>query len=37
VESRLVIWPDENHWILKGEDSRYFYKEVQDWLAAHYR
>lgn len=33
VESRLVIFPDENHWILKGENSRYFYKEVQDWLA----
>jgi dipeptidyl aminopeptidase/acylaminoacyl peptidase len=37
VESRLVIFPDENHWILKGEDSRYFYKEVQDWLAKHYQ
>jgi dipeptidyl aminopeptidase/acylaminoacyl peptidase len=36
VESRLVIFPDENHWILKGENSRYFYKEVQDWLAKHY-
>jgi dipeptidyl aminopeptidase/acylaminoacyl peptidase len=36
VESRLVIFPDENHWILKGEDSRYFYQEVQDWLAKHY-
>jgi dipeptidyl aminopeptidase/acylaminoacyl peptidase len=36
VESRLVIFPDENHWILKGENSRYFYKEVQDWLARHY-
>jgi len=35
VESRLVIFPDENHWILKGEDSRYFYQEVQDWLAQH--
>ncbi len=33
VESRLVIFPDENHWILKGEDSRYFYQEVQGWLA----
>jgi dipeptidyl aminopeptidase/acylaminoacyl peptidase len=33
VESRLVIFPDENHWILKGENSRYFYQEVQDWLA----
>jgi dipeptidyl aminopeptidase/acylaminoacyl peptidase len=37
VESRLVVFPEENHWILKGEDSRYFYKEVQDWLAKHYR
>ncbi len=36
VESRLVIFPDENHWILKGENSRYFYQEVQDWLAQHY-
>jgi dipeptidyl aminopeptidase/acylaminoacyl peptidase len=36
VESRLVIFPDENHWILKGENSRYFYKEVQDWLAKHF-
>ncbi|HEY0078875.1 MAG TPA: S9 family peptidase [Pyrinomonadaceae bacterium] len=32
VPSRLVVWPDENHWILKGENSRYFYKEVHDWL-----
>jgi dipeptidyl aminopeptidase/acylaminoacyl peptidase len=32
VESRLVIFPDENHWILKGENSRYFYQEVHDWL-----
>jgi dipeptidyl aminopeptidase/acylaminoacyl peptidase len=37
VESRLVIFPDENHWILKGENSRYFYREVQDWLAKHYQ
>ena len=32
VESRLVVFPDENHWILKGENSRYFYQEVTDWL-----
>ena len=36
VESRLVIFPEENHWVLKGEDSRYFYQEVQDWLAKHF-
>ncbi len=33
VPSRFVIFPDENHWILKGEDSRFFYQEVQAWLA----
>ncbi|MCX7556386.1 S9 family peptidase [Xanthomonadaceae bacterium JHOS43] len=33
VESRLVVFPDENHWILKGGNSRYFYQEVHDWLA----
>ncbi len=33
VPSRLVVFPDENHWILKGENSRYFYQEVRDWLA----
>ncbi|MEO7917618.1 MAG: S9 family peptidase [Dokdonella sp.] len=32
VESRLVVFPDENHWILDGENSRYYYKEVHDWL-----
>jgi dipeptidyl aminopeptidase/acylaminoacyl peptidase len=33
VPSRLLVWPEENHWILNGDDSRYFYKEVADWLA----
>jgi dipeptidyl aminopeptidase/acylaminoacyl peptidase len=33
VPSRLVVFPDENHWILKGEDSRLFYSEIADWLA----
>lgn len=33
VESRLIVFPDENHWILKGENSRYFYAELRDWLA----
>jgi dipeptidyl aminopeptidase/acylaminoacyl peptidase len=32
VPSRLIVWPEENHWILKGEDSRYFYQEVHAWL-----
>jgi dipeptidyl aminopeptidase/acylaminoacyl peptidase len=33
VPSRLLVWPDENHWILKGENSRVFYQEVHQWLA----
>jgi dipeptidyl aminopeptidase/acylaminoacyl peptidase len=32
VPSRLLVFPDENHWILKGENSRYFYDEVGTWL-----
>lgn len=33
IESRLLVFPDENHWIQKGENSRYYYQEVADWLA----
>jgi dipeptidyl aminopeptidase/acylaminoacyl peptidase len=33
VPARLLVWPDENHWILKGENSRVFYREVHEWLA----
>lgn len=32
VPSRLLVWPDENHWIQNGENSRMFYKEVWAWL-----
>ena len=32
VPSRLLVWPDENHWILKGENGRRFYEEVHGWL-----
>jgi dipeptidyl aminopeptidase/acylaminoacyl peptidase len=33
VPARLLVWPDENHWILKGENSKVFYREVHEWLA----
>lgn len=32
VPSKFIVFPDENHWILKGENSRYFYSEVHAWL-----
>jgi dipeptidyl aminopeptidase/acylaminoacyl peptidase len=28
IPSKLIVWPDENHWILKGENSRYWYQEL---------
>jgi dipeptidyl aminopeptidase/acylaminoacyl peptidase len=35
VPSRLLVWPDAWHWILKAEDSRRFYQEVHAWLATY--
>jgi dipeptidyl aminopeptidase/acylaminoacyl peptidase len=32
VPSRLVYFPDENHWVLKPQNSVYWYGEVRDWL-----
>lgn len=33
VPSRLLVWPNANHWILNGEDGKHFYEEVHAWLA----
>lgn len=33
VPSRLLIFPEENHWIQQGENSRQFFAEVHRWLA----
>jgi dipeptidyl aminopeptidase/acylaminoacyl peptidase len=33
VPARLVYYPDENHWILKGQNSKHWYGEVLGWLA----
>jgi dipeptidyl aminopeptidase/acylaminoacyl peptidase len=33
ITSRLIVFPEENHWILKGENSRFWYDEVHKWLA----
>ena len=32
IESRLVYYPDENHWILKPNNSLHWYGEVRDWV-----
>ena len=33
VESRLVYYPDENHWILSRANSLHWYGEVKDWVS----
>jgi dipeptidyl aminopeptidase/acylaminoacyl peptidase len=35
VPSRLVFFPDENHWILKPQNSRLWYREFFAWLKRH--
>jgi dipeptidyl aminopeptidase/acylaminoacyl peptidase len=32
VPARLVYFPDEHHWILKGQNSKFWYGEVLGWL-----
>jgi len=33
VRSRLIYYPDENHWVLKPQNSIHWYSEKQRWLA----
>ena len=33
VPSRLIIFPDEGHWVLKPQNSELWYKTFLDWLA----
>jgi dipeptidyl aminopeptidase/acylaminoacyl peptidase len=35
IESKLLIFPDENHWILKPQNSVQWHRNVFDWLARH--
>jgi dipeptidyl aminopeptidase/acylaminoacyl peptidase len=32
VRSRLVHYPNENHWILKPQNSQFWYRQVRDWI-----
>jgi dipeptidyl aminopeptidase/acylaminoacyl peptidase len=32
VPSKLVQFPDEGHWILKPQNSEFWYKTAIDWL-----
>jgi dipeptidyl aminopeptidase/acylaminoacyl peptidase len=35
VPSRLVVFPDENHWVLKPQNAIYWHWEMQSWLSRH--
>jgi dipeptidyl aminopeptidase/acylaminoacyl peptidase len=35
VPSKLVIFPDEGHWVLKPQNAQLWYKTFLDWLAAY--
>jgi dipeptidyl aminopeptidase/acylaminoacyl peptidase len=35
VPSKLVVFPDEGHWILKPQNSQFWYKTLLDWLATY--
>ena len=32
VPSKFVYYPDENHWILKPQNSLFWYKAVREWV-----
>jgi dipeptidyl aminopeptidase/acylaminoacyl peptidase len=33
VPSKLVYFPDESHWVLKPQNSLFWYQTTRDWLA----
>ncbi len=35
VPSKFLMFPDENHWVLKPQNSMLWHKTVFDWLDAH--
>ena len=35
IESKLLVFPDENHWVLKPENSLRWHREVLGWLDQH--
>jgi dipeptidyl aminopeptidase/acylaminoacyl peptidase len=35
VPSKLIVYPDEGHWIQKPQNSQLWYKSFSDWLAAY--
>jgi dipeptidyl aminopeptidase/acylaminoacyl peptidase len=32
IDSQFLVFPDENHWVLKPQNSLFWYHTVRDWL-----
>jgi dipeptidyl aminopeptidase/acylaminoacyl peptidase len=32
IDSKLIVFPDEGHWILKPQNSEFWYNNVMDWF-----
>jgi dipeptidyl aminopeptidase/acylaminoacyl peptidase len=35
IPSKLVMFPDEGHWVLKPQNSEFWHKTIFDWLAGY--
>jgi dipeptidyl aminopeptidase/acylaminoacyl peptidase len=35
TKAELLVYPDENHWILRPRNSRHWYRACLDFLATH--
>ncbi|MEL7451399.1 MAG: S9 family peptidase [Pseudomonadota bacterium] len=35
VPSKLLVFHDADHWIMKGSEARYYWNEVHAWVAKH--
>ncbi|HRD54210.1 MAG TPA: S9 family peptidase [Flavobacteriales bacterium] len=35
IESKCLLFPDENHWVLKPQNSRLWHETVMGWLEEH--
>ena len=35
VPSKLVVFPDEGHWVLKPQNSQFWYKTFLDWVGTY--
>lgn len=35
VPAEAIVFPDEGHWVLKAQNSRYWHESVFDWMKKH--